>query len=38
VVKRFLDVLSRNAKHYGSEVVTASVVKAEAVGGAISKK
>jgi hypothetical protein len=38
VAKRFLVVLSRNAKHYGSEVVTASVVKAKAVGGAMSKK
>jgi hypothetical protein len=38
VAKRFLDVLSRNVKYYGLEVVTASVVKAKAVGGAIISK
>ncbi|KAL3899011.1 MAG: hypothetical protein SGARI_006550 [Bacillariaceae sp.] len=31
VVKRFMDVLAVNAKHYGGEVITASVVNAQNV-------
>jgi hypothetical protein len=31
VVKRFMDVLAVNEKHYGGEVISASVVKAQAV-------
>jgi hypothetical protein len=38
VAKRFLDVLSQNTKHYGGEVVTASVIRAKAVGGVMSEK
>jgi hypothetical protein len=38
VAKRFLDVLSQNTKHYGGEVVTASVIRAKTVGGVMSEK
>ena len=38
VVKRFMGVLAVNAKHYGGEVITASVVKAQAVAKDLPKK
>ena len=38
VVKRFMDVLAVNAKHYGGEVITASVVKAEVVAKNLQQK
>lgn len=37
VAKRFLDIINRNAKVYGEEVVTASVIKAKNVGKAMNK-
>jgi hypothetical protein len=39
VGKRFLDLFNRNAKHYGDEVLTASVVKSKAdVAAKVSQK
>jgi hypothetical protein len=36
VGKRFLDLFNRNAKHYGDEVLTASVIKSKAVAAKVN--
>jgi hypothetical protein len=38
VGKRFLDLFNRNAKHYGDEVLTASVIKSKAVAAKVAQR